>query len=107
MEGVPPPGQAQENNEKHFHWRDYLCKPELMSKSSADKLDLLAALLEHDPEGSQFMIAMQKGAYKNQPIQAFVHFFRDVLSPAERSQLIDDINGCTPSGYRIDRDCIR
>ena len=105
MEGAPSPAKKiQEYNEKTFKWRDYLRQPELISKSSSEKLDLLVALLEHHPERNDFMIALQKGFYKNQPVQAFVHFFRDVLSQEERSQLIDDINRCTPTGFRIDPD---
>jgi hypothetical protein len=90
-----------ENGTDKFRWRAYLKNPNGVPEESAAKLDLLVGLLQADSAADEFLVALRNGEYKGQPVQAFVQFFRGVLTDAERSKLLEDLKNCGAGGYEL------
>ena len=81
-------GGFGKDEERRFDWRRYLRAPERLSADQAKRMDVLASLLDSDsPEAEEFFTELRNGNYR-QPAASLVHFFRDVLTPDERKELL-------------------
>lgn len=82
-----------------FNWRQYIKEPEKISPEMASKLDDLNDLINKGgPEVEEFMHDLSSFS---QPVLTMVNFFRDILTPDERKELLRAVRESGPVGIKL------
>ncbi len=82
---------------KSFEWRKFARDYEKVPAELAVKLDELTELVNTSPDGQEFIRALANDQYRK-PLLSLVQFFRDILTPEERSELFDAIESVNKTG---------
>lgn len=87
---------------KKFDWRDYSLNPETLPQELVEKLDYLADLINQGGKDTEdFLEPLHRGNY-SQPLMTLVNFYRDLLNPAERKQLLDAVEKAGHKRIKLD-----